>query len=185
MGSTHFQMKNAQERRHRNGAPRPGLQHETGNEHSERWRIDGCESEHRIDDPDTGSRPPTLNIRVFYKAWVKRRSLAGARTKSALYSRTDIAREARQVRFVPLTDSSRRTFLLLQINGAQDRLDTISPGKGRPPPITWMLTSTFSSSAPVQVPLEGRSACQMATRASAEDDNPPGSISAGGFPHHE
>src|SRR5437762_2699041 len=33
--------------KHRNGPPRPGLQHETGNEHSGRWRIDGSDEDTR------------------------------------------------------------------------------------------------------------------------------------------
>jgi hypothetical protein len=41
MGSTHFQMKTLKQRKHRNGATRSGLQHETGDAHSGRWRIDG------------------------------------------------------------------------------------------------------------------------------------------------
>ncbi len=41
MGATHFQMKTLKNVGDRNGAARPGLQHETGNAHSGRWRIDG------------------------------------------------------------------------------------------------------------------------------------------------
>jgi len=40
MGATHFQMK-TQERRYRNGATRPGLQYEKGNQHSGRSWFDG------------------------------------------------------------------------------------------------------------------------------------------------
>jgi len=42
MGATHFQMKN-EECKYRNGAARSGLQHETSNAHSGRWRIDGSD----------------------------------------------------------------------------------------------------------------------------------------------
>ena len=40
--------ENTQARRYRNGATRPGLQHEKGNQHSRRWRTDGS-------DPGIGS----------------------------------------------------------------------------------------------------------------------------------
>ena len=42
-GSDALPDENAQERKYRNGAARPGLQHETGDAHSGRWRIDGSD----------------------------------------------------------------------------------------------------------------------------------------------
>jgi hypothetical protein len=42
-GSDALPDENAQKRQHRNGTARPGLQYETGNEHSGRWRVDGSD----------------------------------------------------------------------------------------------------------------------------------------------
>jgi hypothetical protein len=64
--------ENTQARQYRNGAGRPCIQHETGNEHSGRWRIDGS-------DPSIGSAPwgtwprlPTLNIAFLHSLDPKR-----------------------------------------------------------------------------------------------------------------
>lgn len=58
-----FPDENAQNRQHRNGAARPGLQHEKSNEHSGRWRVDGSDSS--IGSAPLGTSLPTLNVRVF------------------------------------------------------------------------------------------------------------------------
>jgi transposase len=69
MGSTHFQMKTL------NGAARPGLQHETGDAHPGRWRID--ESDPRMR-PAAGQLVGPANLKPprFYTAWVKSDGLA-------------------------------------------------------------------------------------------------------------
>src|SRR6476619_358329 len=65
--------ENAQERQHRDGAARPGLQHEKGNEHSGRWWADGR-------DPGIGlhRRAPTCQPQSprFYTVWTKGRHSA-------------------------------------------------------------------------------------------------------------
>jgi hypothetical protein len=68
-GSDALPDENTQARQYRNGTARPGKQHEAGNEHFGRWRIEWKRSEHRIIPSGTGSCRPTLNIRVFCTAW--------------------------------------------------------------------------------------------------------------------
>ena len=48
-----------------NGAARPGLQHETGNEHSARWRIDGSDPCMRLASRANGRAGPIVSVRVF------------------------------------------------------------------------------------------------------------------------
>jgi len=55
MGSTPLPDENAQERKYRNGAARPGLQHQTRDAHSGRWRIDGSDPSIRSVHRATGS----------------------------------------------------------------------------------------------------------------------------------
>src|SRR5665811_1279576 len=57
--------ENTQARQYRNGAARPGLQHETGNEHSGRWRIDGSDPSLRQAARAILSACETIKPRVF------------------------------------------------------------------------------------------------------------------------
>ncbi|MEA2956626.1 MAG: hypothetical protein QOJ58_2126, partial [Alphaproteobacteria bacterium] len=68
MGRDALPDENAQARQHRNGAAHPRLQHETGNEHYGRWRIDGSDPSIRSAHWATGSacQPQTS---AFYTAW--------------------------------------------------------------------------------------------------------------------
>src|SRR4030081_3623600 len=65
--------ENAQARQHRDGAARLGLQHETGDAHCERWRIDGS-------DPDLRKVAPPILLALqnhktphSYTAWTQER----------------------------------------------------------------------------------------------------------------
>ena len=62
----------SQERKNRNGAPRSGLQYETGDAHSGGWRIDGGDPSMRRVAQANWSRLPDHKPPRFYTAWVKR-----------------------------------------------------------------------------------------------------------------
>src|SRR3981189_1205224 len=61
--------ENAQARQHRNGAARSGLQHQTGDAHSGRWRIDGGDPSVRRAAPANWSCLPNHKLTRFYTAW--------------------------------------------------------------------------------------------------------------------
>src|SRR4029450_9344828 len=60
-----------QERKNRNGAPRSGVQHETGDAHSGCWRIDGGDPSMRRAAQANWSRLPNHNLPPFYTAWTR------------------------------------------------------------------------------------------------------------------
>src|ERR1700722_11299681 len=68
-GSDALPDENAQERKYRNGAARPGLQHETGNAHSGRWRIDGSDPHLRQAARAIVSALPNHKRPRFYTTW--------------------------------------------------------------------------------------------------------------------
>src|SRR5712671_5659773 len=70
--------ENAQARRHRDGAARPGLQYETGDAHSGRWRIDGSDPRVRRASR-TRSRLPNHWRPRFYTTWLKSRPAPNVR----------------------------------------------------------------------------------------------------------
>ena len=90
---------NAQARQHRNGAAHPRLQHETGNEHYGRWRIDGSDPSIR-----SASRAPhpacPPQAHVFLHGLGQRKSTSRS-PSSALPSTADITRRHCDVRKVP------------------------------------------------------------------------------------
>ena len=62
--------ENAQERKYRNGAARPGLQHETGDAHSGRWRFNG--SDPRLKQAAQPTDTPADQKRWrFYTTWAR------------------------------------------------------------------------------------------------------------------
>src|SRR5260370_14337039 len=74
-GSDALPDENTQERQYRDGAARPGLQHETGDAHSGRRRTNGSDPNIRSTSRGTWSRPPTLIIRVFTQSGSKAEKL--------------------------------------------------------------------------------------------------------------
>src|ERR1700720_3124092 len=78
-GSDALPDENAQERKYRNGAARPCLQHETGNAHSGRWRIDGSDPHLRQAARAIVSALPNHKTLRFYTTWTRRRHRASIR----------------------------------------------------------------------------------------------------------
>ena len=70
MGIDALPHENAQARQHRDGAACLGLQHETGDAHSERWRIDGSDPDLRQAAPAILSALPNHKTRS-YAAWTQ------------------------------------------------------------------------------------------------------------------
>src|ERR1700682_2223604 len=92
--------ENTQARQHRDGAARPGLQHETGDAHSERWRIDGSDPRVRKA-PRTWSHRPTISVRVLHNLG-QTRHFDRAPTTSGLPRQADNFRAGWHVSKVPI-----------------------------------------------------------------------------------